>query len=80
MTNDDADESGGSCPHDNDADSRPRIYMRSTSKHGEAEVTVHGAEGESADDIASLAAERFDHAVAGQRDLADDEPPERGSH
>lgn len=76
MTEDEPDDGS---PHHNDADSRPRIYMRSTSKHGEAEVTVEGAEGEEAEDLASLAAERFDHAVEGQAALADDDPPERGT-
>lgn len=62
-----------STPHDNDADSRPRIYMKSADRDKTVEVTVEGSEGESTDDIADVADERFDHAsdAAGESDDPD---------
>jgi len=48
---------------DNDADKRPRIYMRSSTTEGEVEVTVQGAEGETVADCSDVADERFRHAV-----------------
>lgn len=71
-------EVGDPTPHDNDADARPRVYMRSATRDGEVEVTVQGCEGEGAGDVASLAAERFDHAVQAQDELAEDDGDRRG--
>lgn len=62
------------------ADSRPRVYKRAASKHGEVEVTVEGAEGETFDDIAEEAQEQFEDAVRGQEKLRgrDKDPKEGG--
>jgi hypothetical protein len=67
-------------PHDNDADSRPRIYKRATSKHGEVEVEVVGGEGESSEDIEDTATEQFSDAAKTQKDLRtrDEEPSGKG--
>lgn len=58
-----------STPHDNDADSRPRIHVVAESKHGCVDVCVHGSEGESADDIADVADGRLEKALDAQEHL-----------
>lgn len=69
MTED--EDRGEPTPHDNDADARPRVYMRAATPDAVVEVTVQGCEGDAADDVASLAAERFDHAVQSEGQLSD---------
>ena len=65
-----SDSDDGS-PHGNDADGRPRIHYKAESKHGYVEVCVHGAEGETVDDIGDVADERLDHALEAQEELRD---------
>ena len=67
-------------PHDNDADSRPRVYKRVATKHGEVEVTVKGGEGETVDDIADEAKKQFQDAVDrhGEVRKLDEEPTGKG--
>lgn len=59
-------------------DDRPSVHIRATSKHGEVDVSVVGASGETTADIKDVAKNRFDHAVDRQADLADDEPDGKG--
>lgn len=69
-------EEADGCPHDNDADGRPRIYGRTSTPHGEVELTVQGAEGERVTDVADAFDEKLDRLVDAQDDLndADDDP------
>lgn len=65
---------------DDDPAEAPRIYMRSSTTHGEVEVTVEGSETDDVGECASLAAERFDHAVQEQSNLNDKDDDAKGCH
>lgn len=63
---------GGSTPHENDADSRPRVYLHTVTDNRRIEVTVQGAEGESTETVSEHAKEQFDHVMENESTVEDD--------
>lgn len=63
--------------HDNDADKRPRMYARATSKFGQIEVTVQGGEGEKVEDLEDPFEEAVETMSDKQEEITEEQTTDR---
>lgn len=64
--------------HDNDADKRPRMYARATSKYGQIEVTVQGGEGEEVEDLEEPLEKAVEKMSNKQKEITEERTTDQG--